>query len=464
MKIKYLYALLAAILFYSCDDSTTGIGDSTISTGDKINSGVATYNVNTSTILADSVYARTNTAYLGKYTDPQYGEFSADFIAQFNCTDNFTFPETLQEITGIQLKLYYTSFFGDSLNAMRLQVDTLNKVIPEAELNTFYTSVDPSQYYDSTTKPLAKKAFAARGASVNDTTYIYTDMYGDETSRLTNYWQEIKLPLSLGQQMYNKYVESPDNYKDAESFIKNVLKGIYVHCTHGDGTILYIDDIFLNLNFKYLIESSSGKVDSLTNGSIVFAATKEVIQANRFQNSDRLKELTEDTKCTYLKTPAGLFTEVTLPIEEISEIHQRDTLNAAAITFTRYNEKNDSPYSMEVPKYLLMVRKCDMYSFFENNETYDNKTSFLAEYVSSGESGNTYSFTNIAPLISYCMAEKESGKYTDDWNKVVLIPVDTELDSSNNIIGIKNSLKMQSTSMVGGKNTPIKMQVLYTTF
>ena len=111
-----------------------------------------------------------------------------------------------------------------------------------------------------------------------------------------------------------------------------------------------------------------------------------------------------------------------------------------------------------------MVRKCDMYSFFENNETYDNKTSFLAEYVSSGESGNTYSFTNIAPLISYCMAEKESGKYTDDWNKVVLIPVDTELDSSNNIIGIKNSLKMQSTSMVGGKNTPIKMQVLYTTF
>ena len=464
MKIKYLYALLAAILFYSCDDSTTGIGDSTISTGDKINSGVATYNVNTSTILADSVYARTNTAYLGKYTDPQYGEFSADFIAQFNCTDNFTFPETLQEITGIQLKLYYTSFFGDSLNAMRLQVDTLNKVIPEAELNTFYTSVDPSQYYDSTTKPLAKKAFAARGASVNDTTYIYTDMYGDETSRLTNYWQEIKLPLSLGQQMYNKYVENPDNYKDAESFIKNVLKGIYVHCTHGDGTILYIDDIFLNLNFKYLIESSSGKVDSLTNGSIVFAATKEVIQENRFQNSDRLKELTEDTKCTYLKTPAGLFTEVTLPIEEISEIHQRDTLNAAAITFTRYNEKNDSPYSMGVPKYLLMVRKCDMYSFFENNETYDNKTSFLAEYVSSGESGNTYSFTNIAPLISYCMAEKESGKYTDDWNKVVLIPVDTELDSSNNIIGIKNSLKMQSTSMVGGKNTPIKMQVLYTTF
>ncbi|MBE6275821.1 MAG: DUF4270 domain-containing protein [Bacteroides sp.] len=464
MKIKYLYAWLIAAVLFSCDDSTTGIGDSTISAGDKINSGVATYNVSTRSILADSVYARTNTAYLGKYTDPQFGEFTADFIAQFNCTDNFTFPETIQEITGIQLKLYYTSFFGDSLNAMRMQIDTLNKVIPETELKTFYTSIDPSQYYDINTKPLARKAFAARGPSVNDTTYIFTDMYGDETSRLKNYWQEIKLPLSLGKQMYNKYVENPDNYKDAESFIKNVLKGIYVHCTHGDGTILYIDDIFLNLNFNYLIKSSSGKVDSLTNGGIVFAATKEVIQANRFQNSERLNELTEETKCTYLKTPAGLFTEVTLPIDEIAEVHQRDTLNAAAITFTRLNEKNDSPYSMSTPKYLLMVRKSDMYNFFENNETYDEKTSFLAEYVESGESANTYSFTNIAPLISYCIKEKAKGNYTEDWNKVVLIPVDTEVDSSGNIIGIKNSLKMQSTSMVGGKNNPIKMQVLYTTF
>lgn len=464
MKIKYLYTLLIAALLYSCDDSTTGIGDSTIATDDKINSGAATYYANTRSILADSIYARTNTAYLGKYTDPQYGEFSADFIAQFNCTDDFKFPETIQEITGIQLKLYYTSFFGDSLNAMRLQVDTLNKVIPEKELKTFYTSVDPSNYCDTEAKPLARKAFAARGASARDTTYIYTDMYGDETSRLTSYWQEIKLPLELGQQMYDKYVNNPQNYKDAESFIKNVLKGVYVHCTHGDGTILYVDDMFLSLNFKYLIESKSGKVDSLVNGGVVFAATKEVIQANRFQNSDRLAELTEETQCTYLKTPAGLFTEVTLPIEEISEVHQRDTLNAASITFTRYNEKSESPYSMSTPQYLLMVRKSEMHSFFENNKTYDGKTSFLAEYVSSGESANTYAFTNIAPLLTYCMAEKESGKYTEDWNKVVLIPVDTELDSSGNVIGIKNSLKMQSTSLVGGKNHPIEMQVLFTTF
>ena len=172
MKLKYVYALLLSTLIYSCDDSTSGIGNSIIAAGDSIPAGAATYDVKTQSILADSVYARTITAYLGKYTDPQFGEFTADFIAQFNCTDNYEFPETIQEITGLTFRMYYGAYFGDSLNAMRMQVDTLSKVIPEQELNTFYTSVDPTQYYDPNTKPVARKAFAARGASAKDSTYI----------------------------------------------------------------------------------------------------------------------------------------------------------------------------------------------------------------------------------------------------------------------------------------------------
>ena len=33
------------------------------------------------------------------------------------------------------LFLQYSTFFGDSLNGMRLQVDTLNKVIAEKDIN-----------------------------------------------------------------------------------------------------------------------------------------------------------------------------------------------------------------------------------------------------------------------------------------------------------------------------------------
>ena len=463
MKLKYLYVGLLAALIYSCDDATTGIGDSTIAAGDSIPAGAAVYDVYTRSILADSVYARTSTAYLGKYTDSQFGEFSADFIAQFNCTDDYEFPETVQEITGIQMRMYYEKFFGDESNAMRMQIDTLDKVIPEKELSTFYTSVDPTQYYDENSKPIARKAFAATGASVNDTTIVNYDSWGNPTST-SYYWQDVKLPTSLGKYMYDKYKEDKNNYKNAENFIKNVLKGFYVHCTHGDGTILYFNDMQLRLNFKYLIESKSGKLDSLVNGSATFAATKEVIQANRFQNSDRLKELVEEKDFTYLKTPAGIFTEVTLPIEEISEMHMRDTLNAASITFTRYNEKSNNKYPMGIPQTLLMVRKCDMHDFFEKNKTFDNLTSFIAEYVGSSATANTYSFPNISSLITYCINEKKQGKNNADWNKVVLIPVKTETDSNGTIIGLKSNLDMESACLMGGENNPLKMQILYTTF
>ena len=463
MKLKYLYVGLLAALIYSCDDATTGIGDSTIAAGDSIPAGAAVYDVYTRSILADSVYARTSTAYLGKYTDSQFGEFSADFIAQFNCIDNYEFPETVQEITGIQMRMYYDKFFGDESNAMRMQIDTLDKVIPEKELSTFYTSVDPTQYYDENSKPIARKAFAATGASVNDTTIVNYDSWGNPTST-SYYWQDVKLPTSLGKYMYDKYKEDKNNYKNAENFIKNVLKGFYVHCTHGDGTILYFNDMQLRLNFKYFIESKSGKLDSLVNGSATFAATKEVIQANRFQNSDRLKELIEEKDYTYLKTPAGIFTEVTLPIEEIHEMHMRDTLNAASITFTRYNEKSDKKYPMGIPQTLLMVRKCDMHNFFEKNKTFDGLTSFIAEYVGSSASANTYSFPNISSLITLCINEKKQGKNEADWNKVVLIPVKTETDSNGTIIGLKSNLDMESACLMGGENHPLKMQILYTTF
>ena len=420
MKIKYLCALLLAALIYSCDDSTTGIGTDLIPGGDKIPANTDSYEFTTKSLLADSVYARTSTAYLGRYTDEQFGEFTADFIAQFTCMDNFKFEEELTKVIGVNISLQYGSFFGDSLNAMR--------------------------------------------SGVKQRTIIQT----------------IKLPNSLGDHIFNKYKENKEYFKTPESFIKNVLKGVYIRCTHGDGTILYIDGLSLNLNFEALIESSSGKRDSLVYKSYFFGATKEVIQANHFSNGSRLEELAQDPDHTYLKSPAGIFTEATFPIAEIYNEHKRDTLNGVNVSFTRYNEK-ESKYKMGIPQYVLMVRKKDMFSFFEENKIIDNKTSFLSSYSSSN---NTYTFTNIAPLITYCIEERkkgitaaggnpekeEDGKKWDaenpDWNRVVIIPVKAVSNSNNEIVEISNSLGMESAMLKGGTNpeNKLKMQIFYTTF
>ena len=278
--------------------------------------------------------------------------------------------------------------------------------------------------------------------------------------------------------MYDKYKESKNNYKDAEQFIKNVLKGFYVHCTHGDGTILYINDLQLRLNFTFLTESSSGKVDSLVNGATVFAATKEVIQANRFQNSDRLKELAAETEHTYLKTPAGIFTEVTLPVAEM--MANGDSINSAKIIFTRYNNLSDTQYRFGTPQTLLMVRKSELGTFFEKNRLTDNISSYYTTYSSTF---NRYEFNNIARLIIHCENERQEwieenmGNYDNDvakaaeayesanpdWNKVVLVPVTTIKDSNSSIVNFRHDLSLNSTRLVGGRDK-IEIKVICSTF
>ena len=192
-----------------------------------------------------------------------------------------------------------------------------------------------------------------------------------------------------------------------------------------------------------------------------FAGTQEVIQANRFQtDKEAMQTLVDDGSCTYLKTPAGIFTEVTLPFDEIEADHIAigDTLNSVKITFTRYNESsNNSVYKMGIPKKILMVHKKEMYSFFEKNSIPDNKTSYLTSY---DKSYNTYTFNNISQLITSCIKERQDkGEEDEDWNKVVLIPVVTTEDSYGSVVSVRHDLQLNSARLMGGNNEGNSLQV-----
>lgn len=78
-----------------------------------------------------------------------------------------------------------------------MRIDTLDKVIPEGDLNTFYTNVNPDNYYNENAKPIAEKAYSAGG----------TDAHLTDTLSSRYYTQTIKLPTNLGKFMYEKYKE-----------------------------------------------------------------------------------------------------------------------------------------------------------------------------------------------------------------------------------------------------------------
>ena len=285
MKFKLLAVFTFTALLYSCDDSTTGVGDF-VSNLDKIEASYDKYKVTSRTLRLEKVYSRTNKAYLGKYTDPDFGQYSADFITQINCPEKFELPEHLKEITGASLELYYTDFYGDSLATLTVQVDTLNKIIEDSDTGLYYTSYEPKDYYDETKTPLAVKTYAAVDMSVSDSLRNTSD-----------YYPSIKIDLgkAFGERIQNLYTSKPEYFKDAYSFINNVLKGFYVHTTQGDGSVVYIKDIWLRLNLDYYVErESTGEIDSLVQGNTVLAASKEVLMSTRLgypeEQSDNSKD------------------------------------------------------------------------------------------------------------------------------------------------------------------------------
>lgn len=460
MKFKLMAVLVITAALYSCDDSTTGVGDF-VSNIDKIEAFSDTYKVTSRTEKLDKIYSRTNRAYLGKYTDADFGQFSADFITQINCPENFELPEHLIGITGASLELYYTNYYGDSLATLTVQVDELDKVIEDADTDLYYTTYDPKKYYDETAKPLARKSYAAVDFSVSDS-----------LRNTSTYYPNIKIDLGddFSKRIQQKYTDNPEYFKDAYSFINNVLKGFYVHTVQGDGSVIYIQDIWLRLSIDYYTErESTGKIDSLAHDSSILAASKEVLMSTKMENDEKLKEMADSendnyNKFTYLKTPAGLCTEVNIPIEDIYSKHCNDTINSVTLSIKKYRysgSEENSEYEMGIPQNVLLVRKGDYENFFENNKTYDNKTSFLGTYSSNT---NSYTFSKLNRLISQVFSEIRTGENNnEDRDKVLLIPVTTETDTEGNIIGVSHDMEVNAARLFGGeKGEELSIDIVYT--
>lgn len=93
MKVKYWGMLLIAVLsFFGCDDTTGTLGIDMLPDSDAMSSQTRVYDVKTRSFLADSVFAKTSTGYVGRFTDPEFGYYESSFLTELNCTENFSLP------------------------------------------------------------------------------------------------------------------------------------------------------------------------------------------------------------------------------------------------------------------------------------------------------------------------------------------------------------------------------------
>jgi hypothetical protein len=247
----------------------------------------------------------------------------------------------------------------------------------------YYTNVDPNLYCD-------------KKISLGSQSYTAYDMtLSDSIRELDSYSPviTINMPTEIGQRFYDATQKTPEVFNSQEAF-NEFFKGIYVTNTYGTGNIITIDGSSMYIYYNRIVEGSAGQ-DSLVLAAESFSVTSEVIQLNRFKNTDMQHLLVENDSVAYLKTPAGVYTELTIPIGVLTEKLENKIISNMSFSLRTYPQ-DTWQYALTPPTTLLVLPKDSVDSFFVNNSIEDNTTSFLSTYT---ESTRTYSFGNIANLV-----------------------------------------------------------------
>ena len=482
MKAKILafgFALVALALT-SCTDTTDGIGGSLTDQADKLNVQADTFNIGSHSVLASNIISRSSDGFLGKMKDPEtQSDVTANLMTQLYVLPNYEMPEqgivTSKDANGniiadsCELRLYYSTHFGDSLALMKITTYELDK--PAKEGRQYYSNFDPeAEGYIRTA--------ANNGLEVSSTYTLTEFSVPDSIKKDKNHTPSIRVKLNdaytdkagktynnYGTYMMQQYYANPNNFHNIYNFLNNVCPGFYFKVTNGLGSIAGIAAVQLVIYYKYKDTKDGNKVKT---GTTHLTSTEEVLQLTNFVfDKNQLQALASNNNASYLKTPAGLFTEIELPINDIMNGHENDTLNSAKFELQRYVNQTASSFNMGIPGYVLLLPTEKAESFFNESKIPDNKTSFLAAY---NQQTNSYKFNNVEGLINYFVQNRATAGSNANWGKALVIPVEvtTTKDENENLIinKVSHYMGLTSTMLVGGDKSKgnIKMSVVYIKF
>ena len=490
--------LATAAVAISCSDDELNIGNTLTGQNDKLDIVSSTFPVQMRTVPVDSILQGSNECYFGRVKDPETGTYvTSEFMTQFNILETFRLPKE-EQIVGRSgnraaadscvIDLFMDTSIptcSDSLAAMKMRICELET--PVEENYTYFSNFDPKErgllrndglrvdkmftYADQIIKDSERNATGSYKSIHVLLNKPYTDRSGETYS---NY----------GTYIMQQYYRHPEYFKNAFSFIHNVCPGFFFEITDGMGFYSLIPEMGIRIYYR------SNENDSIYNSIVTLASTDEVLQTTRISyDTNALQKLADNTTCTYIKSPAGLYTEVTLPIDDIMLGHENDSLIASKIHFQRINNSQHDYKNPDYPINLLMVHKDSLETFFSKHKLNDNVTSFL----NSGSTGNTtntnlkkynaYTYENISELVVLMAEAKRRGLAADpnwvakhpNWNKVMLVPVtliqtaasSSYYGTSTTTTGIRHNMSLTSTKLVGGTDNPhdpVQLNVVYARF
>lgn len=408
---KVLLIALTALATISCNDLLDPIGFTIQPGKDRLSIGTDTLELQARTVQIDSIFSKTQYPVLGEYTDPIFGNIKSEYIGEFYFPEDTRFHDGAS-IDSVRVQLAYTTMMGDSLSPMELSVYEVNKSLKGI---SSYSHVDPTEYADMSA-PLGTQVFTGR----NSTFRIENP---GTANAIRVYEINVMLPKALGQKFLDEFNKEGHGHLVNVDEFRKFFPGLYFTTTFGKSTIINVELTSLLVHYNYLDRNGShdGKRDTVRTSTLPLYITPEVTQINHIQNKN--EQLLEDNPdYTYIKSPAGVMTEIVFPLSEMEEKLQSQALNLANFSVYAIPESQEnSMVKLNPPNYLLLVNKDSLSGFFEKKRLEDRVTSFVSARFNP--STYSYQFGNISTMINY-YKERQGDKPGDSDLVYYLVPVD----------------------------------------
>lgn len=468
-----MLAAAFVILATACDDSLSDVGYTTMPDSDVIHLQTDTIQCAVATGFRDSIYVRTGYPLLGNITDPEYGSVKAGYLAQFYSSTQISLNETEKDsitfnilrtsaahdlgldpkgiytsrfdslinntLDSLTLRIYYNTYYGDSLTPMKLSIYALNddaKLEREPE-SAFYSNYDFTKYY-STKNLLGVKAYTAANRALSDSIRNSSDYLPYIEVRLSDemkdkfYRKIVEAAIARDEKGHQAYSQYQDIFSDIELMREQFLSGVAIQPTFGDGSIIKVYNtaiwFYYHSYHKYnkdgtLLRNATDTADSTYVSSHVqyMAVTPDVVQMSSLQlNDDKKQDRLDDADNAYITSPQGYYTTVDLPVGKairrmMDDPLRRDSayfLNGANFSLMCEKPRGALLGSTPVAK-VMMLEESKMNMFFEQSRVPSGAAAAIGSYVADSTTYYKYyySFGNLSELIAGMASEKSNGAW-----------------------------------------------------
>lgn len=414
------------LLLVSCEDRSNTLGVGMMPDYTQFKSFDTTFDLSYRTISADMkdsgssasgtqynrMYVSSNYGYIGRIPNQEFGGIETEYLTQMYCPEGFLFRDQPVDnrIDSAFLTLYYDGYSGYGKDLVEVTAYRLNKPLPG---NSKYSLESISDYY---TRGVSKELGRASFMAVTGTPHE-----GKGT------WVRVPIAREIGQDFYDKSVAGSEVFRSQAAF-DQYFPGVYFRVSAGTGSVIRVVRTALTFCYRkeqMLKRRSTGKVDSLAYVPAIqeLSHTNEVPQLSRFANMGLSELMAPGSDYAYVKSPAGVLAEITIPTREIKkkldEAPKGSVRVLASAPFSISGENRQlSEYQLVYPTSLVLMPRDSVAHFFESELTDADSpfTTYVSRQAIQGSS--TYTFGNISALIS-----KHIEKKPDEDLRVVVVPV-----------------------------------------